>query len=144
MILVVDTNIIFSAILTPEGTISDLLLNSSDNFDFFSPNTIVGELEKHHQKLLKISRYSEKDLNFLKRILLKKLEIIDLESISPMTWEKAIELVKNVDESDAPFVALSMELDAALWTGDKNLTKGMIEKGVDWILNTNDVKEIRG
>ena len=124
MIVVVDTNIVFSGILNPEGTISDLLLNSSNNFNFFAPTAIIQELEKHHKKLLRISRYSENDLNFLKRILLKKIEIIDLESIAPSTWEKAIELVKDVDEFDAPFIALSLELDSPLWTGDKNLTKG--------------------
>lgn len=62
MIVVVDTNIVFSGILNPEGTISDLLLNSSNNFDFFAPTAIVQELEKHHKKLLRISRYSESDL----------------------------------------------------------------------------------
>ena len=144
MILVVDTNIVFSGILNPEGTISDLLLNSSDNFKFFSPNAIIQELEKHHKKLLKISRYSEKDLNFLKRILLKKIEIIDLESIQASTWDKAMELVRGVDEFDAPFIALSLELDSPLWTGDKQLYKGMAEKGIDWILNTENIKEIRG
>lgn len=72
MILVVDTNIVFSGILNPEGTISDLLLNSSDNFEFFSPTAIIEELEKHNKKLLNISGYSQKDLNFLKRIVLKK------------------------------------------------------------------------
>jgi predicted nucleic acid-binding protein len=144
VIVVVDTNIVFSGILNPEGTISDLLLNSSNNFDFFAPTAIIQELEKHHKKLLRISRYSENDLNFLKRILLKKIEIIDLESIAPSTWEKAIELVKDVDEFDAPFIALSLELDSPFWTGDKRLTKGMAGKGIDWILNTTDIKEIRG
>lgn len=144
MIVVVDTNILFSGTLSPEGTISDLLLNSSDTFDFFAPTYIILELEKHHNKLLKISGYSEDDLNFLKRILLKKIELIDLETIKPETWEKARELVKDVDAFDAPFIALSVALEAPLWTGDKSLTKGLVEKGIDWILNTRDIKEIRG
>lgn len=143
MIVVVDTNIVFSGILSPEGTISDLLLNSSDTFDFFAPTYILRELEKHHRKLLKISGYLEDDLNFLKRILLKKIDLIDLETISPATWEKASELVKDVDAFDAPFIALSLELGAPLWTGDKSLTKGMTEKGIDWILSTGNIKEIR-
>jgi len=143
MNIVVDTNIIFSGILNPEGTISDILLNSSDIFDFFAPTDIIIELEKHHKKLLKISGYTESDLSFLKRILLKKIEFIDIQSISPTTREKAIEMVKNVDEFDAPFIALSMELDAPLWTGDKRLIKGMAEKGINRILDTRKIKEIR-
>jgi predicted nucleic acid-binding protein len=71
VIVVVDTNIIFGGLLNPTGTISDLLLNSSDTFEFYAPTSILEELENHHKKLLKISWYSENDLNFLKRIVLK-------------------------------------------------------------------------
>ncbi len=42
MILVVDTNIVFSGILSPDGTISDLLLNSTDTFTFYAPSAING------------------------------------------------------------------------------------------------------
>lgn len=143
MIIVVDTNIVFSAILSPNGTISDLLLNSSDIFDFYAPIAILDELDKHHQKLLKISGFPEKDLNFLKSTLLRKIKLIDLESIQQSTWEKAIRLTKGVDEFDAPFVALSLELDSPLWTGDKKLINGLIKKDIDWLLNTETLKEIR-
>ena len=34
MKVVVDTNIVFSALLTPNGLISDILLNSSGTFDW--------------------------------------------------------------------------------------------------------------
>jgi predicted nucleic acid-binding protein len=49
-----------------------------------------------------------------------------------------------VDEYDTPFIALSLELGSPLWTDDKRLKKGMAEKGIDWILNTTAIKEIRG
>lgn len=143
MIIVVDTNIVFSGILNPEGTNSDLLLNSFDAFKFFAPSAIIQELENHHQKLASISRYSEDEVNFLKRILLKRIEVIDLETITPSTWEKSVALVKDVDEFDAPFIALSMELESPLWTGDKSLIKGMSKKGIDWILSTSDMKRVR-
>lgn len=76
-------------------------------------------------------------------MLLRKIELIDLESIRTSTWEKAIELVESVDEFDAPFVALSLEMEAPLWTGDKKLIKGLKAKGVDWILDTNKATKIR-
>ncbi len=143
MKIVVDTNIIFSGLLSPNGTISDLLLNSSGIFDFYAPTYLLDELENHKEKLLKITGYSEKELDFLQRNLFKKIDLIDLESIRELTWEKAIELTKNVDEFDAPFIALALELDSPLWTGDKKLIKGLNKKGVDWILPTEIVTEIR-
>jgi predicted nucleic acid-binding protein len=139
----VDTNIIFSGLISPNGTISDLLPNSSNAFDFYSPTNLLDELENHKKKLLKISELSEKELDFLQRNLFKKIDLIDLESIRESTWQKAFELTKNVHEFDTPFIALALELDSPLWTGDKKLIKGLNKKGVDWILTTDIITEIR-
>ena len=143
MILVVDTNIVFSGILSPNGTICDLLLNSKDKFDFYAPTAVLDELNTHHQKLLKLSGLSEDELNFLIRTIIKKIDLIDLESVQQQTWEKAMELTKDVDQFDAPFIALSLELGSPLWTGDKKLINGLNEKGIDWILDTETIKQIR-
>ncbi|MBZ9787151.1 PIN domain-containing protein [Psychroflexus sp. CAK57W] len=143
MKIVVDTNIIFSGLLSPNGKISDLLLNSSDKFDFYTPTYLLDELENHKLKLLKISGFSENELEFMKRNIFKKIELIDLEYISDSTWIKAIELTKNVDEYDAPFVALALELESAIWTGDKKLAKELKNKGIDWVLTTDIIAEIR-
>jgi predicted nucleic acid-binding protein len=139
VIVVVDANIVFSGILSPNGTISDLLLNSSGSLEYYSPSSIIEELENHHEKLIKISGLSESDIKFLRRRLLRKIELIDLESILTSTWKKAIELVGNVDEFDAPFIALNLEMEAPLWTGDKKLIRGLNAKGVDWVLETNQI-----
>ncbi len=143
MILVVDTNIVFSGILSPEGTISDLLLNSGDSFTYYAPSAIIDELDKHHKKLVKLSGLSDSEIRFLRRILLRKIELIDLESIRSTTWKNAFELTGDVDEFDAPFIALSLELEASLWTGDKKLIKGLKTKGIEWILDTNQIIKIR-
>jgi predicted nucleic acid-binding protein len=79
VIIVVDTNIVFSGLLNPNGKIGDLLLNSTESFDFFAPSFILDELKDHHNKLIKISKLPGYELEFLKRILLKKIELIDLE-----------------------------------------------------------------
>ena len=52
MIVVVDTNIVFSGILSLNGIISDFLLNSSDEFEFYSPSSITEELDNHHHKII--------------------------------------------------------------------------------------------
>lgn len=120
VIIVVDTNIVFSGILSPNGTICDLLLNSENTFDFYAPIALLDELEFHHQKLLKLSGFSKDDLHFLKRTIFRKIDLINLESLRQRSWEKAIELTNNVDEFDAPFIALSLELESPLWTVTKS------------------------
>jgi len=143
VIIIVDTNIIFSGLLNPNGKIGDLLLNSTDSFEFFAPTFILDELKNHHNKLLKISKLSEVELEFLKRILLKKIELVDPENLLSESWEKSMEFVKDIDEFDAPFIALSLELKSPLWTGDKKLINGLKQKEFDLILGTDIISKIR-
>lgn len=143
MNIVVDTNIIFNAILNPNGKISDLLLDPADHFTFFAPDFLLTELNRHHQKLISISKFSEEDISFLKKLVISKLVLVDLETIDQDTWRKAIELVIQVDEFDAPFVALALEMDCFLWTGDKKLKKGMEKLGITWVVDTNQLLEMK-
>jgi len=112
-------------------------------FEFYSPTFVLEELKNHKEKLLKISGYAEEDLDFLQRILFKKIELIDVQNLQKSIREKSFEITKNVDEFDAPFIALSLELDAPLWTGDKKLINGLKEKGIDWLLKTDSILKIR-
>jgi predicted nucleic acid-binding protein len=134
----------FSGILSPKGTICDLLLNSDVEFQFFAPTYMLEELDTHHAKLLKLSGLVTQELDFLIHSILKKITLIDLETLPPDDWQKAMELVKEVDEFDMPFIALGISLKAAVWTGDKRLIRGMTEKGIDWILDTRQVSSLRG
>lgn len=143
MRIVVDTNIIFSGLLSPNGTISDLLLNSYEWFQFYSPSYLLSELQNHKRKLLEISGLKERELDILQYNLFKKVDMIDLEIIGESTWRKAVDLTKNIDEFDAPFIALALELESPLWTGDKKLIRGLHKKGIDWIFSTDKITKIR-
>jgi predicted nucleic acid-binding protein len=60
--IIVDTNIIFSAILNSQNTIGDLIFNSSRHFEFYSCNYVRYEIQNHWEKLKKISKLSEHQL----------------------------------------------------------------------------------
>lgn len=59
MKIIVDTNIAFSAILNTKSVIGDLILNSNNIFQFWSCHYLLNEIDKHWDKLLKISKLSE-------------------------------------------------------------------------------------
>ncbi len=40
-----------------------------------------------------------------------------------------------IDEKDIPFLALSIEFQAPLWTGDKTLKRGLLAKGYTHFFN---------
>ncbi len=106
MRIVVDTNIIFSSLLNPSGKISDLLINSNDFFKFFAPDFAVTELQKHNSKLLKTSGYTQEELNFLMRMIFKKVELVDLNILSKESKTEAIQITASIDKYDAPFIGV--------------------------------------
>ena len=59
MKIIVDTNIIFSGLLNTNGTIGDLLFNSDGIFEFYSCAYMQHEIDKHWEKLKRISKLSE-------------------------------------------------------------------------------------
>ena len=60
---------------------------------------------------------------------MQKIEFVNERYISKEAFYKAWQLCKDIDESDTPFVALTIELNALLWTGDKKLKEGLKKKG---------------
>lgn len=56
MKFVVDTNIVFSAILNTQSKIGDLIMNSHDTFEFYACDTLRLELKKHQTKLMDLSQ----------------------------------------------------------------------------------------
>jgi len=88
--LVVDTNILFSGILSPRGTISDLLLNSGDVFTFYAPQFILEELGAHRAKILRLSGHSADEFELLLRTILKEVTLISTESIPKGVWDQAV------------------------------------------------------
>lgn len=80
---------------------------------------------------------------FLKKLVLSKVTLADLDTISEESWMKAIQLVKQIDEFDAPFVALSLNMNSYLWSGDKKLKNGLKDLGYDKVIETDSLLEIR-
>ena len=55
--------------------------------------------------------------------------IVPTDFIGTESRQKAYDLCKKVDLSDIPFIALAIELDIPLWTGDKQLKEGLKNQG---------------
>ena len=144
MKIIVDTNIVFSALLNSNNTIGSILFNSYDLFEFYSPSYLRFEIKKHWQKLLKISKLQEDNLEASYQLVLSKIKFIDEELIPQDTWLESETLLEGVDIDDIPFVALTVFLDGKLWTGDKILYSGLKSRGFSSILNTTDILTIRG
>jgi len=117
--IVVDTNIVFSALLNGDSSIHDILFNSHGVFNFYSPELLISELEKYSDKLIILSKLSPAEISEAKFRLFTTIHVVSEELIPEINWHEAYLLSKDVDEDDTPFIALAMQLNCPLWTGDK-------------------------
>lgn len=144
MKIVVDTNIIFSAILNTNGKIGDLLLNSEPNLEFYTVTYLRIEIEKHKSKLIEISGLNTTQLEEAKTLVFSKITFISEEVIPYQFWMESAKIVRDVDMDDIAFVALSKYMEnIKLWTGDKKLLKGIQSKGFTMGVSTEELEEIR-
>lgn len=125
MKIVVDTNIVFSAILNTNSKIGDLLMNSESIFEFRSVMYLKDEIEKHEEKLMTISSLSQVQIEQSIEQVFSCIKFISEEIIPFEVWQKALRLVRDVDIDDIAFVALSEYEGVKLWTGDKELITGL-------------------
>lgn len=143
MIIVVDTNIIFSALLNSKSSIGDLLFNSDQHFQFYSCNYMRYEIQKHWERLRYISKLTHIELYNSYSQIVSKIKFINEEIIPVETWLSAEQITKNIDIDDTDFVALTTYLNAVLWTGDKVLYNGLKKIEYSMVISTNDLFQLR-
>lgn len=143
MRVVVDTNIVFSAILNSNGLIGELLFNSEDQFEFYSSEFIIDELTKYKIKLQSLTKMSDEKIDISVHQVLKNVDLISSVAVSEIHWNRAYELASGVDEDDTPFLATAIGIEAVIWTGDKKLINGLRAKGFQDIYSTAELYELR-
>lgn len=121
MKVVVDANIIFSAILNSNGKIGDLLINSKEKINFIAPDYLQHEIFKHYAKLSKLSGLTPIQLRKSEILICKDIHFISLEQISESIWQNSLKLSSEVDENDTPYIALANQFRCKIWSGDKKL-----------------------
>ncbi|MDO5665464.1 MAG: PIN domain-containing protein [Bacteroidia bacterium] len=142
MKIVVDTNIVFSAILNTQGKIGQILISGSKHFEFCSVGLLKDELKNHQEKILKISGYSFNQYEEILQTIISKISFIDDIFISDHSIKTAWKLTKDIDENDTLFIALAHELNSHVWTGDKKLISGLSAKGYQKLLSTEKLYKI--
>ena len=139
MKIVIDTNILFSALLNPDSVIGSILMNISNQFDFYAPETLKYELEYYSDKIIKYSKLEKSDISELKTKFFKCINFVNEDFISENSWKEAFDVMKEVDEKDTPFLALAIELSAKIWTGDKKFQSAIENFNSNLIMSTKEL-----
>ena len=131
MKIVVDSNIVFSSLLSKDNT-SKLLL-TSPKLEIYSCNFLFVEIFKHKDKIQKLSKMTDENILIQLENVISCINFIREDSLPTDIYIQAFDLCKNVDEKDTSFVALSIFIGATLLTGDKELSTALKPSGFNVI-----------
>jgi len=96
--VVVDTNILFSALLRSQSSFAKVLLESAHGF--FVCEQVFVELFKHKEKIVHASQLSEDEIIRVYQILIKRLTLFKEDLIAQEHRAAAYALCADIDVSD--------------------------------------------
>lgn len=134
MLLVVDANIFFSALISRNAT-ANLLF--SDELELIAPEFLLMELEEHKKEILSKCSLSEHDFSEVLHLFEERVKFIPKEMFENF-------LVKankwTPDPDDAEYLALALRFSCPLWSNDKELKKQLKIK----VFSTSDLLKLPG
>ncbi len=142
MNLVVDSNIVISALISPSGVIAKIIFTRLQEAKLYAPEYLYFEVIDKQEKIQRLAGYTTDEFYELLHILLKRLELIDHSIINEENKTNAFKLVADIDIKDVEYVALTLQTEHKLWTGDKALINGLKAKGFTKIIDTAELIKI--
>ncbi len=118
MELVLDSNIVISALISSNGITRRLLF--SDKLVLFAPDLLFDEVFRYKKIILKKSGLSEDEFNIVFGIICSRITFVSYQS-----FKKFINESENCcpDINDSEFFALAFSKRISLWSNDKALKK---------------------
>ncbi|MEK6973758.1 MAG: PIN domain-containing protein [Nanoarchaeota archaeon] len=135
MIIVVDSNLLFSALV--RISLTRKIIYELDE-DLVFPESIFDELRRNKLELVKKSKLSEKEFDEILRLILKHVKIIPTENLKPYR-EEAFDLIREHSPEDVMFIACALAFDnGIIWSNDKKLKRQNKVR----VLNTQEIKDM--
>lgn len=134
--IIIDSNIIFSALLNVNSRIGQIIINGHKKFDFFAPEYVRYEILQHQLKIKKFAHLTDIEFLELFELVIRNIKILNHSIIPAKFYTDAIKLCESIDIDDVVFIAFAEFLKGKLWTGDRKLIKGLTEKGFKRIITT--------
>ena len=100
MRIVVDTNVVFSAILNTNSKISKIILQPKSKLNFYSTEQLLDELSEHWSKLKKISKYTDIELHKTSSLITSRIKFVSVQLIPRNIFIRAEMLTSNIDIDD--------------------------------------------
>jgi predicted nucleic acid-binding protein len=112
-----------------------------EKVEFYAPEYLKVEIERHVPKLIKLSKLPESKIREIISLVYTRIIFIDDGLIPIKAYSEAAKLVRDVDEFDVQFVALTKHMKEVLWTGDRKLYRHLLKMGFDQVVTFEDIWE---
>jgi len=120
MRLIIDTNILLSALIKDSATRKIIVKSGRD---FFYPEMSLHEIRKYKDLVLKKSRMNEADYSKLLNYLLGYITLVPDEKILG-NLNEAKKIMLHIDPDDVVFIATTLGLkESILWSDDSDFKK---------------------
>lgn len=116
MKLVVDTNVLLSALIANSATRT--LLFSIDD-PLVAPEGLKRELDRHDQLVREKSGLDDTELDALTSRLFSHVEFVPHPELEA-NREEAADALADVDSDDVIFLATALSVDGAVWSDDRH------------------------
>lgn len=130
MILVIDANILFSALIKNSLT-AELIFE--EEVMLFAPEFVVKEFLKYEEMILRKTSRTKEEFVQIMHLLKDVITLVPKEEYSKLI-EEAEKF--SPDEKDVMYLALALKLKCAVWSNDKKLKQQDKVK----IYSTEDLK----
>ena len=121
MLVVVDANTVFSALLSKGRTFGVFLANNIfGSFEFIAPEFLFFELGKHFDEIVSRSKLSQEELAEVFKFIKGEIDFIPFEEFNRYT-EEADKIAPHA--KDDPYFALALSFNAAIWSDEKAFKK---------------------
>ena len=117
--IVVDSYIIFSAILNTNSRIAQIIINGTRYYKFFAPQYVRHEIFEHKDKLKKTAKLSNDEFVNIYELIIRNITILNHTLVPKRNYQQAMEICESIDIDDTAFVAVASYVGGNLWTGDK-------------------------
>ncbi len=119
-LIVVDANVIVAALLKSADTRRILLSEKAPKM--IAPEYILAEIEKYAPEYAERLQSTEKEISNIVNAIFSAAKIKILPKNEYDDWmEKATKI--SPDPKDAPYFALALKFDCAIWSSDKTIRK---------------------
>ena len=140
--LVIDTNIVFSALLKKNSPLGSFLFQAGKKYEvnLIAPEFIREELSHHFTKAVQLTGLTETECEIRLRAILDQIEIIDEQAIPIKYFAQAATLLREIDLNDVAFLATTIHYRALLLTGDFALYRGLLGRGYTEVILFSELK----